>query len=152
MLSRALRDCAYHFLKCFEPELGRSDLKKLLLLISEFVVIKVFKQQKLAAIEADTSKEFDEVSEETRVVHRRVQGYVAEVAWTDFHRRFAGEALSVLLDDTHARVIDRVEVRLECRLVIDQCRADLSHGETADQIWVHHAKLQCLYTMLIELG
>lgn len=113
MFSCALRDCAQHFLKCFEPQLGRSDLKKLLLLISEFLVVKVFKQQKLAAVEADTAQEFDQVSEETRVVHRRVQGYVTEVAWTDFHRRFASEALSVLLDDTHARVIDRVEIRLE---------------------------------------
>ena len=82
--------------------------------------------KKLATIEANSAKNFYEVSEQARVVDRTVQCDMSEVSWTGLHTSFASIAETVFVHDTHSGIVNCMEVRLKGDLVIDECAADFS--------------------------
>lgn len=85
-------------------------------------MVLLLEQQKFTTVEANTPEKFYQVRQKAWVVHWGVEVDVAEVSGANLHRRLASETLHLLVHDTHARVINCVEIRLECLLIIDQCR------------------------------
>ncbi len=75
------------------------------------------------------------------MVNGTLENDVAKMSGTNLHSLLAGETAAVLVHDTHSRVVDGVEVWLECLLIIYQSACDLCYRHRTDKFWGHDAEL-----------
>lgn len=86
------------------------------------------------------------------MVNWALQGDVSEVTRADLHATLAGETPTLLVHDAHTGVVDRVKVRLESDLIIDQRAVDLGHRHSTSLFGGEDAQLQGCNPVLIHTG